>query len=563
MGHDYRFGRGGAGNVELLRKWAEDNQVRLIVVEQVKQGGDRISSSRLRELIVQGKVDEAISLLGRPYSLRGKVIQGRRLGSRLGFPTANISILPFLACPAHGVYATRTRVDGRTYDSITNVGLRPTVDEAAKCPLAETYLYDTNQTLYGRDIHIDFLQRIRPEMQFESIRQLVEQVNADLKQVRQWHRESELCHEKARISGVPVYVLPTDRFAQAAIYFVFYLPLKKRQAASMALLSRVLTSSCRRYPSRILLARALDGLYGATLESNQERQGDLQLITFSAGALRRWNDDSSPFSAVCDLLFDVLLDPLLDEEGLFYEDIVEAERQNLMMELSARENDRAKFAFDRCLEMFCGDRPQGLSPYGDLESLQTISRQELAKAYQTLLSQCSASIYLGGSIDADLLEACLARIRQLPVGERAKVRPSERPSPFDPAEPSAGLERGWWSKPESYWLPRAATLLYPSHHCCNLLNSMLGGDSIRCSLMSSEKKWVWLTACFLRICSLSAIFIAAGVTPEVNDAQGNQDQLSRLTIGDFDRSLFERTARMVKPILSVNDDLSSMLAHQM
>jgi riboflavin kinase/FMN adenylyltransferase len=568
VGHDYRFGRGGAGNVELLRKWAEDNQVRLIVVEQVKQGGDRISSSRLRELIVQGKVDEAISLLGRPYSLRGKVIQGRRLGSRLGFPTANISILPFLACPAHGVYATRTRVDGRTYDSITNVGLRPTVDEAAKCPLAETYLYDTNQTLYGRDIHIDFLQRIRPEMQFESIRQLVEQVNADLKQVRQWHRESELCHEKARISGVPVYVLPTDRFAQAAIYFVFYLPLKKRQAASMALLSRVLTSSCRRYPSRILLARALDGLYGATLESNQERQGDLQLITFSAGALRRWNDDSSPFSAVCDLLFDVLLDPLLDEEGLFYEDIVEAERQNLMMELSARENDRAKFAFDRCLEMFCGDRPQGLSPYGDLESLQTISRQELAKAYQTLLSQCSASIYLGGSIDADLLEACLARIRQLPVGERVKVRPSERPSPFDPAEPSAGLEKRMVEQARIV-LAYQGLPPYFSHRtiAATFLNSMLGGDAH--SLLFDvvrEKMGLAYSVFSSHLRSLSAMFIMAGVTPEkVNDAlKAIQDQLSRLTIGDFDRSLFERTARMIETgILSVNDDLSSMLAHQM
>ena len=568
VGHDYRFGRDGAGNVELLRKWAEDSQVRLIVIEQVNQGGDRISSSRLRQLIVQGHVDAAAGLLGRPYSLHGKVIQGRRLGSKLGFPTANIPIPPFQACPAYGVYATRTRVDGRTYDSITNVGLRPTVDAAAKHPLAETCLYHTNQTLYGRDIHIDFLQRIRPEMRFESVAQLGNQVNADLQQVQQWHRESELCHEKARISGVPVYVLPTDRFVQAAIHFVFYLPLKKWQAASMALLSRVLAASCRRYPSRVELARALDSLYGATLESSQERQGDLQLITFSAEALRRWIDGSSPFSAVCDLLFDVLLDPSLDEEGLFYEDIVETERQNLMMELSARENDRAKFAYDRCLDIFCGDQPQGLSPYGDLESLQSISRHELAGAYKTLLSQCSASIYLGGSIDSDLLEACLARIRQLPDGERAKIRPSEQPSPFDPAEPAVRLEK---RKVEQARIVLAYQGLPPyfSHRsiAVTFLNSMLGGDvhSLLFDVVR-EKMGLAYSVFSSHLRSLSAMFIMAGVAPEKVDhaLEAIRDQLARLSTGDFDNSLFERTSRMIETgILSVNDDLSSMLAHQM
>ena len=153
------------------------------------------------------------------------------LGRKLGFPTANLPVSPELACPAFGVYATRTRVDGRTYNSITNVGLRPTVDQNAVQPLAETYLFDTEQQMYGRDIHIDFLQMIRPEKRFDSLLQLGSQVREDLDIVREWHQKSELCHEKARLGGIPLYVLPTNRFAQAAMHLVFYIPMDKRRSA--------------------------------------------------------------------------------------------------------------------------------------------------------------------------------------------------------------------------------------------------------------------------------------------------------------------------------------------
>ncbi len=143
-------------------------------------------------------------------------------------------------------------------------------------------------------------------------------------------------------------------------------------------------------------------------------------------------------------------------------------------------------------------------------------RARAGQAYQTLLSQCSASIYLGGSIDADLLEACLAKIRQLPVGERAKVRPSERPSPFDPATQARPpvWKRGWWSKPESYWAYQGLPP-YFSHRtiAATFLNSMLGGDAH--SLLFDvvrEKMGLAYSVFSSHLRSLSAMFIMAGVT---------------------------------------------------
>ena len=155
-------------------------------------GGERVSSSRIRTLITAGDLIQASSLLGRPYSISGIVISGRQLGRQLGFPTANISVADEIACPALGVYATRTIVDDRTYDSVTNIGRRPTVEQAESQILIETYLYDADLELYGRTIRVDFLQMIRPEAHFENLQQLKDQVDNDLEVVREWHQSSEL-----------------------------------------------------------------------------------------------------------------------------------------------------------------------------------------------------------------------------------------------------------------------------------------------------------------------------------------------------------------------------------
>jgi len=567
VGNDYRFGRFGAGDVRLLQAWAAEQDIQVIVVDEVTLYGERISSSRIRNLIGSGNMARVSSLLGRPYSLSGLVVSGRQLGRRLGFPTANFPVNSRLVCPAYGVYATRTHVGGRVYDSITNVGLRPTVEQAGARPIVETYLYDADLTLYDQNIQVDFLERIRPEMQFTSVAGLGDQVSADLLTVRSWHEQSEQCHVKARIQNIPLRVLSTRRFAQASLQLIFLIPLGKRRSSCMALLLRTLTASCRRYPTRTSLAAALDSLYGSTIEAHLEKQGDLQAISLTAEGLMRWTDGSSPFGETCDLLFDVLLDPLVDENGLFDPSIVETERQNLLLELAARENDRAKYAYDRCLLFFCGDQVQGLSPIGDRQSLEEISLDELREAYSVLLQQTSLSAYLGGHIDSQILEACLQGLQRLPLSNRPEYHPAVYPSPFVPAKPIGQIEN---KTVEQARLALAFCGLPPyfSHRTiiASVMNSMLGGD-VHSLLFDVVREQMGLAYSVFSMNqrSLSALFILAGVSADQITAalDAIRRQIAVLAAGEFDDTLLERSRQMLETsILSVNDDLSSMMAQR-
>lgn len=567
VGQDYRFGRRGAGDVSLMQSWAAQKGIAVKVVDEVKLYGERVSSSRLRGLISSGDLVTAQSLLGRPYSLRGRVVAGRQLGRRLGFPTANFPVDNDLACPAFGVYATRTHIGDRVYNSITNIGLRPTVDQDGEQPIVETFLYDTDLTLYEQTIQVDFLQMIRPERQFESVAQLSLQVGDDLQTVRDWHDRSEQCHEKARVNDIPLYLLATNRFAQATLHVLFHVPLEKRRASCMALLMRTLTASCRRYPSRTSLAAALDSLYGSSIEANLEKQGDMQAIALSADGLMRWTDGSSPFGETCALLFDLLLEPLLDDNGLFDRAIVESERQNLILELAARENDRAKYAYDKCQALFCKDQAQGLSPIGDRQSLSDITLDELKTAYGELLSQTSISAYLGGDVGNDCLDICLQGLQRLPKTSRPVIRPAIRPSPFTPAAPAGVLEH---KAVEQARLALAYTGLPPyfSHHSivATVLNSMLGGDvhSLLFDVVR-EKLGLAYSVFSMNQRSLSALFILAGVAADQIDAalEAIRRQVAALAAGEFDAALFDRSRQMLETsILSANDDLSTLMAQQ-
>ncbi len=566
VGQDYRFGRQGRGHVGMLSHWAETRGIRVIVIRQVRLSGEKISSSRIRSLITAGEPEQAASLLGRPYSISGVVVAGRGLGHQLGFPTANLPVPPELTCPAFGVYATRTRVGDRTYDSITNIGLRPTVS-SSETPVIETYLYNADLSLYGRPIVVEFLSRMRPEIRFHSLLQLGTQIRKDLDTVREWHQQAEQCHEIARVQGIPLYLLRTRRFAQAALHLVFYSPLENRRAACQALLMRVLTASCRRYPTRTSLAAALDSLYGSSVEANLEKQGDLQAIDLTAEGLMNWTDGSSPFRDTCQLLFDLLFDPLLDENGLFDEQTVETERQNLILELAARENDRSKYAFDRCLALFCGRQAQALSPVGDRQTLMQITRQDLSDAYRSLLDQTSLSLYLGGQIDQATIDICLAGLERLPATERPVYRPAERPSPFLPEAPA--------SQQECKAVEQARIVLayhglppYFSHRSiiATVLNSMLGGD-VHSLLFDVVRERLGLAYNVYSMNQrlISALFIMAGVAADKVDAAMTaiRSQLENLAAGRFDPSLFERAIQMIEAsVLSTHDDLSTMLGQQ-
>jgi riboflavin kinase/FMN adenylyltransferase len=178
VGQDFRFGRGGAGSVALLQAAADAGRFALELVPSVCVDETRVSSSGVRAALAAGDFHGARDLLGRAYSMRGRVVAGEKLGRRLGFPTANIRMrrqrLPFT-----GVYAVRVRgIDGNlARDAVASLGFRPTV--AGVEPLLEVHVFDFSGWLYNRELEVEFVAKIRDEEKFDSLDTLVQHMRQD------------------------------------------------------------------------------------------------------------------------------------------------------------------------------------------------------------------------------------------------------------------------------------------------------------------------------------------------------------------------------------------------
>jgi len=177
VGYNYRFGKGRKGNILMLRDLG--NELGFIVreVEQVSLNGEVISSTRIRQLLINGEVEHAARLLGRPYALCGIVVKGDGRGRGLGFPTANI-VSRHSIIPSDGVYAVRLFVRDKYYDGIVNIGMRPTFD--AKSMAIEVHIFDFNEDIYGEELTVYFAGKIRDERKFGSAVALINQINADI-----------------------------------------------------------------------------------------------------------------------------------------------------------------------------------------------------------------------------------------------------------------------------------------------------------------------------------------------------------------------------------------------
>ena len=177
LGKGFAFGRDRGGNIDLLRKMSSELGFVADEVGEVRLRGNRISSSKIRELLAQGKVNLARRMLGRPYGVEGVIIRGNRRGHTIGFPTANLKPHNRVS-PRYGVYATATLVDGTWRRSITNIGVRPTFENEAE-PSIETYIFDFDGDLYGDVLRVRFLHRIRDERKFSGIDELKAQIERD------------------------------------------------------------------------------------------------------------------------------------------------------------------------------------------------------------------------------------------------------------------------------------------------------------------------------------------------------------------------------------------------
>jgi len=177
FGHDHCFGAGGKGNYETIT--AAFPELSTQMLSMVLHKGERVSSSAVRNALLNGDVDRAQTYLGRPYRLSGTVVVGKQLGRTIGFPTANVQVEPFKFLPKGGVYIASARLsDGRIYRSVVNIGTQPTTPGTHNLAI-EAYLLDFNEDIYGQHLILDLLAFLRPEKKFANIEDLVRQIGMD------------------------------------------------------------------------------------------------------------------------------------------------------------------------------------------------------------------------------------------------------------------------------------------------------------------------------------------------------------------------------------------------
>lgn len=184
VGTDFRFGYGREGDVALLGQLQEKYHYRLEVMEKEKYKDKVISSTYVREAVQDGKIELANALLGFPYPVLGKIVHGHHLGRSLGMPTINLVPDKRKILPPPGVYFTRARISGASYKGATNVGYKPTVDGSFLG--VETYLYDLDEDLYGKEAEVSFLHYRRPEQKFSDLDALKTQMLRDLEAGREF-----------------------------------------------------------------------------------------------------------------------------------------------------------------------------------------------------------------------------------------------------------------------------------------------------------------------------------------------------------------------------------------
>ena len=183
VGADFVFGHKRSGNIQLLQQLGAELNFTVHGIAAVSLAGQIVSSTRIREALRAGNFDDAGRMLGRPYTLAAKVVAGDQLGSKLGFPTANLDTAGF-ALPPHGVYAAHVQVSGQTHRAVVNLGHRPTLQPRAPQLRVEVHLLDFAGNLYGQEMEVAFTAKLRDEQKFASLDELKAQIARDIAEAR-------------------------------------------------------------------------------------------------------------------------------------------------------------------------------------------------------------------------------------------------------------------------------------------------------------------------------------------------------------------------------------------
>ncbi len=183
VGRQWTFGKGGEGNVALLKELGAERTFEVIQIDPVMAADSPISSTRIRKAIASGDFAESSACLGRPFLLTGKVVSGAGLGATIGFPTANLDV-DRMQLPPNGVYAVSVHREGRVYPGVANIGVRPTVDPTCSKRTVEVHLFDCSADLVGEELSLEFVKFLRGEEKFSGLDALKGQIAKDCVQAR-------------------------------------------------------------------------------------------------------------------------------------------------------------------------------------------------------------------------------------------------------------------------------------------------------------------------------------------------------------------------------------------
>lgn len=184
LGYDSTVGRDREGNAARLTEIGSELGYGVEVISALSDESGVISSTEIRKLIATGNVVEAARLMGHPYSLHGPVLHGDKRGRTINVPTANIEYPPDKLIPANGIYACRAYLNGQKYQAAINIGINPTFTPEKRIPNVEAHLLDFKREIYGKDVRLEFVARLRDELRFESVDKLLEQIWKDIEDTR-------------------------------------------------------------------------------------------------------------------------------------------------------------------------------------------------------------------------------------------------------------------------------------------------------------------------------------------------------------------------------------------
>lgn len=184
VGYDYAFGKGRAGNIDFLKKQGKQKGFSVTVIDAYFQEDVIVSSTKIRQLVAEGRMMDTSKLLGRYYQIRGEVQRGKQRGSKeIGFPTANLHISEEDLVPKRGVYVCQVIFDGTCYGGVINIGYNPTFGEDKL--VAEAHIFDFNRDIYGKPIKVNLIKFLRDEVRYNSVKELTEQISQDVKDAKE------------------------------------------------------------------------------------------------------------------------------------------------------------------------------------------------------------------------------------------------------------------------------------------------------------------------------------------------------------------------------------------